>query len=195
MKHTFAVISFLLVLAGIAFINLGSWLSAPANEPVQADLIVTLGGGNGERDQMAAMLYKAGYAKKILLTGMSVGSSPGQDYYQSPRSLFLLKQSIPAEALIFDGQSTNTYQEAINTAALLSSHHWQSALVVSDPPHLRRLDYCLQPVFKKAGLSYQLIQSYAPTWHAERWWQNKNWSRFCFREVVKLIYYALAFRY
>jgi uncharacterized SAM-binding protein YcdF (DUF218 family) len=192
MKRILFVISFLLLLAGFVFINLGYWLSAPASEPVQANLIVTLGGGTGERDQMAAVLYKAGYANRILLTGM--GGISEQSYYQSPRSLFLLKQGVPAEALIFDGQSTNTYQEAINTTALLNAHHWHSTLVVSDPPHIRRLNYCLQPVFKKAGLSYQLIQSYAPTWHAERWWQNKRWSRFCVREVVKLIYYALAYR-
>ncbi|MFA5921265.1 MAG: YdcF family protein [Methylococcaceae bacterium] len=194
MKCIYAAISFLLFLVVIAFINLGYWLSAPANEPIQADLIVALGGGTGERDQMAAELYKAGHAKKILLTGMGVSSNAGQSYYQSPRSLFLLKQGIPSEALIFDGLSTNTHQEAFNTAALLVAYNWQSALVVSDPPHIRRLDYCLQPVFKKAGLSYQLIQSTAPTWHADRWWQDKKWLQFCVSEVVKLVYYALAYR-
>jgi uncharacterized SAM-binding protein YcdF (DUF218 family) len=191
MKPTFAVIGFLLLIA-IASINLGYWLSAPASEPVQADLIVTLGGGTGERDQMAAVLYKAGYAKKILLTGMSGIAEQG--YYQSPRSLFFLKQGIPSEALMFDGLSINTHQETFNTAALLSARHWQSALVVSDPPHIRRLDFCLQPVFKKAGLSYQLIQSAATTWHADRWWQDKKWLQFCVSEVVKLIYYAFAYR-
>jgi uncharacterized SAM-binding protein YcdF (DUF218 family) len=192
MKPTFAVIGFLLLIA-IAFINLGYWLSAPASEPVRADLIVTLGGGTGERDQMAAVLYKAGYAKKILLTGMSGIAEQG--YYQSPRSLFFLKQGIPSEALMFDGLSINTHQETFNTAALLSARHWQSVLVVSDPPHIRRLDFCLQPVFKKAGLSYQLIQSTATTWHADRWWQDRKWLQFCLSEVVKLVYYALAYRY
>lgn len=194
MKCILAVISFLLLLVGMAFINLGYWLSASANEPIQVDLIVALGGGSIERDQMAAVLYNAGYAKKILLTGMEGDSDAGQNYYLASRSRFLLKQGVPAEALIFDGQSTSTYQEAINTAALLNAHHWQSALVVSDPPHIRRVDYCLQPVFKKAGLSYQLIQSNVPTWHAERWWQDKKWAQFCVREVVKLVYYALAYR-
>ena len=194
MKRIYAVISFLLLLAGNALLNLGYWLSAPANEPVQADLIVALGGGTGERDQMAAVLYNAGYAKKILLTGMGVSPNAGLSYYQSPRSLSLLKQGIPAEALIFDGYSINTHQETVNTAALLSAHRWKSVLVVSDPPHMRRLDYCLQPVFKKAGLSYQLLQSTAPTWHADRWWQDKRWLQFCIREVLKLVYYVLAYR-
>ncbi len=50
MKCNFVMSSFLLLLVVIAFINLGYWLSAPANEPIQADLIVALGGGTGERD-------------------------------------------------------------------------------------------------------------------------------------------------
>ena len=95
MKRILSVISFLLLLLGIAFINLGYWLSAPANEPIQADLIVALGGGSGGRDQMAAMLYKAGYSKKILLTGMKGISDAGQRYYKSPRTLFMLKQGVP----------------------------------------------------------------------------------------------------
>ncbi|MEY3758826.1 MAG: hypothetical protein RIR39_317, partial [Pseudomonadota bacterium] len=69
MKRILLIISFLLLLV-VALFNLGIWLSEPANKPVQADLIVTLGGGTGERDQMAAKLYKAGYADKILITGM-----------------------------------------------------------------------------------------------------------------------------
>lgn len=194
MKLTLAVTGTLLLLVAILFLNLGHWFSAPANKPVKADLIVTLGGGSGERDQMAADLYKTGYAKKILLTGMGGIVDSGKGYYQSPRSLFLLKQGVPAEALLFDGLSVSTHQEALTIAALLTLHHWRSTLVVSDPPHIRRINFCLQPVFKKAGLSYRLIPSSVPTWQADRWWQDKRWRQFCVSEVVKLIYYTLAFR-
>ena len=65
MKPILAAISALLLLIAILFVNLGHWLSEPVNKPVKTDLIVTLGGGDTERDQMAADLYKAGYAKKI----------------------------------------------------------------------------------------------------------------------------------
>ncbi len=193
MKLTLAVTGTLLLLVAILFLNLGYWLSAPANEPAKADLIVTLGGGIGERDQMAVDLYKAGYAKKILLTGMGGFVDSGKGFYQSPRSLFLLKQGIPAETLLFDGLSVNTHQEALNLAILLTAHHWHSALVVSDPPHLRRLDFCLSPVFKKAGLSYRLIASSVPTWQADRWWQEERWRQFCINELEKLIFYAVVY--
>ena len=169
MKLTLAITGTLFLSIAIVFLNLGHWLSAPANVPAKADLIVTLGGGSGERDQMAADLYKAGYAKNILLTGLGGTVDSGQSFYQSSSSLFLIKQGVPAEALLFDGLSVNTHQEALNLAALLTAHHWHSALVVSDPPHLRRINFCLQPVFKKAGLSYRLISSTVPTWQADRW--------------------------
>ncbi len=116
MKSTLAAISALLLLLAILFVNLGHWLSEPANVPAKADLIVTLGGGESERDQMAADLYKAGYAKKILLTGMGKIVNSSQHYYEYPSSLFFLKQGIPVEALLFDGLSINTHQEAINIA-------------------------------------------------------------------------------
>jgi uncharacterized SAM-binding protein YcdF (DUF218 family) len=186
MKLTLAVTGTLLLLVAILFLSLGYWLSAPANKPAKADLIVTLGGGGAERDQMAAYLYKTGYAKKILLTGMG-------GFYQSPRSLFLLKQGIPSDALLFDGLSDSTHQEALTIAALLTANHWHSALVVSDPPHLRRINFCLQPVFKKAGLSYRLISSTVPTWQADRWWQEERWRQFCLDEVVKLFFYAVVY--
>ncbi|ASF45703.1 YdcF family protein [Methylovulum psychrotolerans] len=193
MKRIVFAVSGLFLLLGIAFGNLGYWLSTPASEPIKADLIVALGGDSGERGQMAAMLYNAGYANKILLTGMQGGPDAIQRHYLHWRSQFLFKQGIPAEALMFDDQATNTHQEAISIAALLQTHHWENALIVSDPPHLRRLDYSLKPVFGKAGLHYRLIQSHAPTWHPNRWWQDEKWAQFCVTEVVKLVYYAFAY--
>jgi hypothetical protein len=51
----------------------------------------------------------------------------------------------------------------------------------------------LSPVFKKAGLSYRLIPSTVPAWHADRWWQEERWRQFCMNELVKLIFYAVVY--
>ena len=64
-----------------------------------------------------------------------------QRHYLHWRSQYLLEQGVLADALLFDNQASNTHQEAINIAALMQTHHWQNVLVISDPPHLRRLDY------------------------------------------------------
>ena len=192
MKLTLTVTGTFLLLLAILFVNLGHWLSEPVNKPVKTDLIVTLGGGGIERDQMAADLYKAGYAKKILLTGKGLVVNSSQRYYQSPRTLFLLNQGIPAEALLFDGLSINTHQETLNIATVLTAQHWHSALVVTDPPHIRRVAFCLSSVFKN-NFSYSLIQSDVPTWHADRWWQDERWRRFSLDEALKLVFYAIVY--
>ena len=113
--------------------------------------------------------------------------------YNKLIALWRGNQADTSEALLFDGLSINTHQEALNLAALLTAHHWRNALVVSDPPHLRRINFCLQPVFKKAGLSYRLIPSTVPTWQADRWWQEERWRQFCLSEVVKLFFYAVVY--
>ena len=193
MRRFLAISSFLLLLV-FALFSLGNWLSEPANKPVQADLIVALGGGARERDQMAARLYKAGYADKILITGMGYSLKAGLNYYQHPRSLFFLMQGIPDEALMFDGLAINTHQESINIAALLKAQHWRSVLVVSDPRHIQRINYCLETLFNNKGLSYRLISTDIRSWHAGRWWQEPRWLFFCVIEAIKLVYYALVYR-
>ncbi len=117
---------------------------------------------------MAARLYKAGYADKFLITGMGRSSKAGINYYQHPRSLFFLMQGIPDEALMFNGLAINTHQETINLAALMTAQHWRSVLVVSDPPHIQRINYCLEALFKQNGLSCRLIPSNIPSWHNGR---------------------------
>ncbi|MEI6267775.1 MAG: hypothetical protein WCP01_02765 [Methylococcaceae bacterium] len=59
--------------------------------------------------------------------------------------------------------------------------------------HLRRINFCRQPVFKRAGLYYRLIASSLPTWQADRWWQDERWRQFCLSEVVKLVFYAVVY--
>jgi uncharacterized SAM-binding protein YcdF (DUF218 family) len=149
---------------------------------------------DSERDQMAARLYKAGYADKILITGMGYSLKAGLNYYQHPRSLFFLMQGIPNEALMFDGLAINTHQESINIAALMAAQHWRSVLVVSDPPHIQRINYCLETLFNNKGLSYRLISTDIRSWHACRWWQEPRWLFFCVIEAIKLVYYALVYR-
>ena len=94
---------------------------------------------------------------------------------------------------MFYGMAINTHQESINIAALMTTQHWRSVLVVSDPPHIQRINYCLEALFKHNGLSYRLIASDIPSWHTGRWWQEPRWLFFCVSEVIKLVYYVLVY--
>jgi uncharacterized SAM-binding protein YcdF (DUF218 family) len=173
--------------------NVGHWLSAPRTVPIHGDIIVALGGGQVERVQSALQLYQEGYANRILLTGVGRTPGPKTNRYLYWESRFLLDGGVPSEALLFDDLSANSYEEANNTALLMRSRQWKVALVISDPPHLRRLEMVWGQACARHGLEYRLIATEPPTWNASRWWRDKVWARFVGAELVKLAYYAVAY--
>jgi uncharacterized SAM-binding protein YcdF (DUF218 family) len=193
MRLVAASIVLVLAFAAFAVWRLGYWLSSPAGTPVKADLIVALGGDPGDRVVLAVKLNKSGYAKRILLTGMEGGADATRMHYLNWRSRYLRDADVPETAILFDGLSANTHEEALNTARLMSRKGWNRVLIVSDPPHMRRLDMTFGPVFANAGLSYTLIETHSPTWDAQHWWRDEKWGQFSVMEAIKLLYYAVKY--
>jgi len=174
-------------------LNLGHWLSAPQSAPQEADIIVVLGGGEKDRVRRAMDLYKGGYAGRVLLTGLIAEAERQGDFRLHWRVRFLLAGGVPFEALLFDDRSRNSYEEADNTAKLMTEQQWKSALVVSDPPHLRRLEMIWDRVAAQYGIEYRLIASEPKGWDAARWWRDKVWAKFVGMELVKLAYYTVVY--
>ena len=175
-----------------AFFQVGYFLEAPSQQPEKADLIVSLGGGSASRIEKAVELYAQGFAPNVLITGVGVGdaqsSSPPLDW----RIRFLAEHGVPEHMLILDEHSTNSWEEAVNTLRLMREKNWQRALVVSDPPHLRRVDWAWGKVFQGSGKEYQLVAAPLEGWDPGRWWQNDSSARYVVTEVTKLAYYQLA---
>jgi len=188
---TVGVVSVALTILSV--INVGYWLSAPSHRPAHADIIVALGGGGVERVQSALQLYREGYADRILLTGFDRVPAPKSNHYLDWKSRILIDGGVPSEALLFDDQSANSHDEANNTALLMKSRQWKKALVISDPPHLRRLAMVWGPACSRYSLEYYLIATEPPTWKASRWWHDIVWARFVGLELLKLSYYAVSY--
>lgn len=174
-------------------LNVGHWLSSPRSVPVHGDLIVALGGGGIERLQIAFTLYEQGHAQRILLTGIERDQGPNGNQSQNWRSQFLLNRGVPSEALLFDHESANSYEEANNTAVLMNIERWKTLMVISDPPHLRRLSMVWGPVCTQQGLECRLIATEPVAWNPSRWWREKIWAKFVGMELVKLAYYTVVY--
>lgn len=185
--------TFVMGLTILCILNIGYWLSAPRNMPQAADVIVALGGGGIERVQRALTLYKEGYARKVLLTGLDRDPERRSNYYLHWRSRLLLDGGVPSEALLFEDQSRNSYEEANNIALLMKNRQWKTALVISDPPHLRRLDMVWASACSQHDLAYRLIATESPAWNASGWWRDKVWAKFVGMELLKLSYYAMVY--
>lgn len=197
MKRTLLRILLWLVVAGVAacavlaFVGAyaGHWLEAPAQAPRRADAIVVLGGDEGDRALRALELYRGGYAPTLVLTGLEYGDA-APPAALTWRADFLEARGVPRSALRFEVDSRNSYTEAVNILALMRQQGWHAAIVVSDPPHMRRLAWTWERVFKDSGVDYVLVASKPDWWSPGDWWREEKSGAFVIMEFIKLGYYV-----
>jgi len=91
-----------------------------------------------DRVYKTASLYRAGKGRLVIVAG---GNQPwsgiGQTEAESIRIL-LLDWGVPASAIILDGASRNTRENAINTGALLDKAGCEIPLLVKSAAHMTR---------------------------------------------------------
>ena len=182
-----------IALLAVAFLGAGHFLVNQAQQPEKADLIVVLGGDNGSRVDKAAELYARGFAPKLLLTGLEGGHSKTRLHYLNWRAQYLVDQGIPQDALLFDRLSASSWEEAVNTLRLMQLANLSRVLIVSDPPHLRRLSVTWGKVFAGSGKEFRLVAARMESWNAARWWYNSASAQFVVAEYTKLIYYLATY--
>jgi uncharacterized SAM-binding protein YcdF (DUF218 family) len=150
---------------------------------------VVLGGDDGGRLVRGLGLYRGGYAPTVVLTGIEHGNRMTRSAYLTWRAEFLVRQGVPRSALRYDTESDNSYEEAANVRSLMEKHGWRSVLVVSDPPHMRRLSWTWERVFRGSGRHYVLVPSEPDWWAPQDWWRDEKSGAFVLMEYIKLAYY------
>ena len=181
------------VMLVLGFLNAGNFLAAPAQAPVKADLLVALGGDNGGRADRVLELYRKGFAPKVLLTGPEGGHSKTRPTYLHWRARYLIDAGIPEKDLLYDRRSATSWEEAVNTLRLMQSMKLDRVLVVSDPPHMRRLSWVWGKVFEGSGKEFTLVESAMEKWDADHWWRTSLNAQFVFGEYIKLAYYLVQY--
>jgi len=89
-----------------------------------------------ERLRHAVGLLRGGRVGTILLTG---GYGKGANYADSQIGrAWLLKQGVPAAAILTESKSRTTRQNLVEAQGLMRERHLRSAFIVSDPLHMKR---------------------------------------------------------
>lgn len=99
----------------------------------QADAIVLLGGGSGERPTRAAELFRAKAAPRILVSG--AGDAGGN-------RLLLMHRGVPASAISLEPNSKTTKENAQFSIPLLRAAGARRVIVVTTWYHSRRALKC-----------------------------------------------------
>jgi uncharacterized SAM-binding protein YcdF (DUF218 family) len=130
------------------------WQYLPPDQLPEVDAVVVLGGATepvqyprrlvemnsaGDRMVYAGFLYHQGVAPKLLLSGSYIpwlsetDSSPAEDM-----GTILMMLGVPEEAIWFEIESRNTYENAVNSAAILKQHDIRRIVLVTSAAHMPR---------------------------------------------------------
>lgn len=186
MKKLF-LISLILILSLVFGIkNLGTFLDV-TQKPIQSDIIVSLGGDNGNRIKKALELYEQNLSQsnKIILTGPN-----GK---KDPRIIYLTNHAFDMKNIVLYTNTLNTYAEIKTIKNYMLAHRLKRVLIVSDPPHARRIAFFANTVFDfhASGLEFTIIGSEQPWWNTQHYYDNTISRDFARDELIKYIYYAL----
>lgn len=129
------------LLAVGASIVVAGRLTSPAN----ADAAIVLGAAAyptkpspvfEERIRHGFDLLRTGRVSKLILTG---GYGNGANYAESEiAKAWLLRKRVPAAMILTEAQSHTTRENLVEAQRIMHEQHLSSALIVSDPLHMKR---------------------------------------------------------
>lgn len=149
-------------------------------EPVQADIVVCLGGGTVERVKKSIILIEDGYVEKdrfLLL---------GESWYNQP----YIRKNHPTLNVVIEETPTNTKEEVLFIKQYMVKNGYRSALVVTDPFHSGRVSV-LNSILSVQGakdIHLYMIDS------GRNWWEKEGdssyllWTKRALNESIKIIY-------
>jgi uncharacterized SAM-binding protein YcdF (DUF218 family) len=171
------VVVVLLGIAGaLALTATAVWRAAHTDDARRighADAIAVLGaaqyGGRPSpvligRLQQAELLYRKGFAPRILLLG---GKRPGDITTEAETGRqWLIARGIPEANLVALPRGNDTIQSLRAAAAFMHANHWRSVFLVSDPWHNLRI--------RRMASDLGLVAYVSATWHSAA---RNQWTR------------------
>jgi uncharacterized SAM-binding protein YcdF (DUF218 family) len=115
------------------------------DETRSADVIIVLGAAVWPdeqpgpslraRTERAIELYQDGYATHLILSG-GLGRFPPEEAEVMRR--LAVQAGVPSEALVLEKEAHSTWESMVYAGEIMQERGWNTALVVSDPFHMRR---------------------------------------------------------
>ena len=137
----------LLLLLALWLVGVASYIVwvGERDQAAPADVIIVLGAAAydarpspvfAERIRHGIDLYRRGLAKHLIFTG---GFGKGARFSESQvAQRYALKHGVPRQAILIETRSRTTHQNLQQAAALMKTHGFKRAIVVSDPLHMAR---------------------------------------------------------
>jgi uncharacterized SAM-binding protein YcdF (DUF218 family) len=140
------------------------WRYLPLETIPKAEAIVVLGGSThaattprpwvevseaGDRVLYGVKLYKDGKAPLLVFSGGRIDWKEGGPPEADDMTQIALVMGVPANAILQEGTSLNTYENAVNVKALLRAQDIRTVLLVTSAMHMPRA----MAIFQKQGIN------------------------------------------
>jgi len=188
---------FLVALLVVAVLTRQTWLTAAGDVLVAhddltpSDVIVVLAGNSPFRARHAETLYARGLAPHVIISNEPLSSHGVQTTWLELRPAGLVHLAIPDDAIIpIPEISDSTYEEALHSRAIMQARRWHSAILVTDPFHMRRAVLTFRSAFEPAGLTVLASPADGSKYGVANWWTDRNAIMRVAQEYLKLGYYV-----
>ena len=184
-----AVVVFLLIVIGTALAANSIVQFSKLDEKAKGDTVIILGAAttNGEvspvyreRIHHGIWLYKNGYVDCLIMTGGVGNGNETSDAYVAKQ--YAISKGIPEEAIFIEEKSTITEENLKNAKAIMAENSLDTAIIVSDPLHMKRA--------MTMAKDYGIIAYSSPT-PTTMYKSNKTKIPFLAREVFFYIGYSI----
>jgi len=163
--------------------------------PIKSDIIVCLGGGYVERLNKGIQLYKEGFAHKVIFTGSGIGLLNRNDKIGFWKIPFFIENGISKSDVVFLDNMENTYLEIKTIKAYMLKYGYKTVLIVSDPPHSKRIQYLVDLFqYKKNNLDVKIIGSDVLWWNKNKYVDSFQSFWEAMQEMIGLGYYYVRYR-
>ncbi len=184
-----AIVIFLLIIISTALAVNSIIQYSKLDEKTKCDTAIILGAAtfNGEvspvyreRIHHGIWLYENGYVDYLIMTGGVGNGNETSDAYVAKQ--YAISKGIPEEAIFIEEQSTITEENLENAKAIMAENSLDTAIIVSDPLHMKRA----MTMAKDYGIS-----AYSSPTPTTMYQSNKTKIPFLAREVFFYIGYLI----
>jgi uncharacterized SAM-binding protein YcdF (DUF218 family) len=152
---------------------------------------MVLGGGPDTRPFAAAAIYRAGLARKVIVSDAE--ESQKEDSCPSEAELtrqVLLRRQVPAgDILVVGPRNASTYDEARRLSAFLQTHPAGRVVIVTSDFHTRRAAWIFRQCLAGQPVEVAVVGVPNERFELATWWRNEKGFVTVLGENVKLLAY------
>lgn len=163
--------------------------------PGRSDAIILfVGAGNTVREDKARELMAEGFSQHLIIPAFgNFFRFTGDGQLEMVRRFTLVASGVKNRGGAFLNQKVfeNTHLEMLTARKIVDEYGFRSAILVSEPYHMRRIKLIAGRVFGQDAYRLTIVPTTAHRRGSMFWWLNKDERRWIVNEYLKILWFIL----